>query len=721
MMVLAGRSPLAAGQTPPSALAPAHPTAVATRVARAPELDGRLSDPLWQLAPPITNFRQIEPQQGERATERTEVHILYTRKAVFFGVQCYDSDPKGIVATQLRRDVSQELDDYFEILIDSSDDHRDAYVFQFNPLGTQRQGTITNEQGGHGNDYELGWDGLWSVVARITPRGWSATVEIPFTNLNFMKTTAVVWGLNFKRFIRRKNETDLWAAYRREFGFMKVSEAGTLRGIADIDSGRLLIVKPYGVAGADRLDPGGTRNLTTGGVDVKYGLRSNLVANLTANTDFGEAEADEQQFNLTPYKLFYPETREFFQENASTFNFATGLSDQLYYSRRIGIDSTTGEVVPIDGGGKIAGTLGSYEVGLLDVQTRARGPSPAANYSVVRVKRSLFGDSYLGFMGSDKQSGSAASQDNLAGGVDARVVALKNLVLTGYAAKSRSPGLEGGDSDVGAQVSYTTDWVQFQAMQDKVGPNFNPAIGFVNRTDVNERFVDLNLAPRPHLPGVRELNFEGFLDHAPDTRGVLQSQEWQGTFRIYWNNGAYSDDDLWHVYTQRITTPFNIYKNVVIPPGIYHFARHQITYGSPQDRRLTYSLFDTFGSYYGGRLNEARVRGAYMPSPHWSATSSLLWDKFNLRQASFSVLLASAELNYSLTRLLSASVLTQVDTADQQALSVNFRLRYNYRPNSDMYFIYNHGTAFASIAAGNPIPAREDRIEFKITRSFFTP
>lgn len=700
----------------------APPVAYATLVDRPPRMDGKLDDPLWRSAQPITNFKQIEPNEGQPPTEKTEVRVLYTREAVYFGIMCYDSNSKGIVATELRRDLPQNLDDYFEILIDSSHDHRNAYVFQFNLLGTQSNGLITDEQGGGGSqDYVLGWDGIWIDQTKITRQGWSATVEIPFMNLNFMQTQNVIWGMNFKRFIRRKNEEDLWTAYRREYGFTKVSEAGELKGITNIGSGRLLIVKPYAVAGVDHLNPGGTQNLTTGGLDIKYGLRSNLVANLTGNTDFGQAEVDQQQFNLTPYKLFYPETRDFFLENASTFNFATGLNDLLFYSRQIGIDPVTGEVVPIDGGAKITGTLGPYEVGFLDVKTRAEGPNPFANYGVVRVKRTLFGDSYVGFMGTDKKSGSATDPYNRAEGVDTRLVFLKNLIFSGYAAKTESPGLRGGDSNVGGQVSYTTDWLQFQAMQDNIGPNFNPEVGFVNQANLNQRNVDLNLAPRPNIPGVRELNFEGFIYYAPNTTNVLQTQEWQGTLRILWNNGAYTDDDLWDVFTQRIVQPFNIYKNIFIPPGIYHFARHQITFGSPQDRRLTYSLFERFGTYYTGHLNEARIRTTYRPTPHFSTATSVLWDKFNLKQGNFSVVLANLQANYAFTRFFTTSTLVQVDTADPQAVSVNFRMRYNYRPNSDIFLIYNLGTAFASLAAGNPIPLRENRIELKITRSFFTP
>src|SRR5262245_44494699 len=295
-------------------------TAEATYVEVAPKLDGTLDDPLWQSAKVIADFRQREPNEGQPATEKTEVRILYTRRAVYFGIHCYDSLPSGIIATELRRDTTQDLDDYFEILIDSTHDRRGAYVFQVNPLGTQSDGLIVEGQGDADDqgDFDRGWDGVWTSEARITSEGWAATVEIPFTTLNFSNSVDVTWGLNFKRFIRRKNEEDLWSAYRRTFGITQVSEAVDLLGIRNIGSGRLFVVKPYGLTRYDKQSGQGPLFPLTGGVDVKYGVTEKFVLNLTGNTDFADAEVDLQPFNLTPFKVFIPEKRQFFLENAGT-------------------------------------------------------------------------------------------------------------------------------------------------------------------------------------------------------------------------------------------------------------------------------------------------------------------------------------------------------------------------------------------------------------------
>ena len=707
-------------------------SARAIRVDRAPRLDGTLEDPVWQQASPIADFLQREPFEGQNPTEQTEVRILYSRRGVYFGITCFDSEPARIVATELRRDVSQALDDYFEIVIDSAHDRRNAYVFQINPLGTQRDALITEEQRTDPSvgDGDSGWDGVWTSEARITQHGWTATVAIPFSTLNFMQSRDVLWGINFKRFIRRKNEEDLWSGWKRVYGAARISQAGELHGISNIGSGRLFIVKPYGLTGFSHFPASsagtgfrpGLNALTTGGVDVKLGLRSNLVANFTANTDFADADVDTQQFNLTPYKLFFPEKRPFFLENAGVFSFPLGLdfNDLLFFSRQIGIDPVTGEEVPVNGGGRVTGSLGNFELGAMDVNTRTSGPNPWANFALTRLKRALWSGSYVGAMGIDKRSGKASDSFNQTAGADTRLVFFRNLVVNGYAAQSRTPGISSGQYNIGAGFNYESNWFEALYQNRKVGPNFNPEVGFLERSDCICNFLDLNLKPRPRIRSLRELNFEGFVFHAPDTHHILQSQEWQGTFRAEFNNGAYTDDDILDVFTQRLTTPFNIYKNVSIPAGEYHWVRHQITYGSPQDRRLTVRLFERFGGYYDGKLNEARIRGTWRAGERLSFDFGEQWNRFRLPipAGDFSVLFGNFQANYSFSRFLTLSSIIQMDTANREAASANVRLRWNYRPDSDLYVIYTAGQRFASLVAANPPQFYENRLAIKWTYSW---
>src|SRR5205085_1177860 len=460
----------------------------------------------------------------------------------------------------------------------------------------------------------------------------------------------------------------------------------------------------------------------TGGVDVKYGLSSNLLLNLTGNTDFADTEVDLQPFNITPFRVFIPEKRQFFLENAGVFNFALGDQDQLFFSRQIGIDPITGNQVPVNGGAKLTGTLGRLELGVMDVDTRSSGPNPYSNFSIVRLKESLWPGSYVGVMGIDKRSGNTLDSFNQTGGADTRLVFFKDWIVDAHMAGTQSPGNPSGASDLGASLTYRSNWLEGLVERRKTGPNFNPEVGFVERTDSNETRGDLTLKARPKIAGVRELQFEGFLLHAPDTRGAVFSQEWLTSFYAEFNNGGYTDNDIVHPFTQLITTPFHIYKNIFIPNGLYHFTRHQVSYGSREDRRFTYNFTERFGSFYGGRLNELSIQSNYRANAKFSIGTSGTWDRFRLPlpNGNFSVVLASLQGNYSFNRFLTFTSLIQMDTSNTQAASANLRLRYNYRPDSDLYVIYNVGTQFASIAPSNPPQVRETRFAVKWTY-FFAP
>jgi hypothetical protein len=710
--------------------APRLPVVQAVRVEHPPRMDGALKDSIWSQATPITDFRQREPFEGKPATEKTEARIVYTRNEIYFGIECRVSIPHSEAATQLRRDVTQELDDYFEIIIDSRHDRRNAYVFQINPLGTQRDALITDEQQvSETQDGDPGWDGVWTSEARTNENGWTATVEIPFSTLNFMRSQDVVWGINFKRFIRSKNEEDLWSGWRRTFGAKKVSQAGELRGITNIGSGRLFIIKPYGLAGLSHLPQNtsarglnpGTSSIYTGGLDVKLGIRSSLVANLTGNTDFADSDVDVQQFNLTPYRIFFPEKRQFFLENAGVFDFSMGgsIPDELFFSRQIGIDPITGQEVPINGGAKITGSLGGFELGVMDVDTRSSGPNPYANYAVVRAKRSLWSaGSYLGVMGVDKRSGNLTDPFNQAEGFDGRLVFFKDLVVRGHAVQTRTPGLSNGQTNLGIETDFNSNWLDLTFDHRKIGRNFNPEVGFIERNDCLCDHADANVKVRPQTANLRELGFEAFLFHGPDTRGAVETQEWQTTFRAMFNNGSYTDDDIADVFAQRLTTPFNIYRNVFIPVGVYNWARHQLTYGTAEDRRLTVRFFERFGGYYDGRLNEARIKATYRPNERLALSFAPQWNRFRLLEGNFSVVFGALETDYAFSRFVSLSTILQIDTANDQAMSGNIRLRWNYRPDSDLFVIYTAGQRFASLAATNPAQFYEHRFVVKYTYSF---
>jgi hypothetical protein len=674
------------------------------------------ADEVWTSAAEVTGFKQREPFEGKPATEQTSVRVLYDKHSLYFLIACYDAEPQRIVATELRRDADLSVNDYFTVLISPNHDGRSGYEFSVNPLGTQADALIADQ--GRVND--INWDGIWSSSARIDEKGWTAILAIPFSTLNFKTSQDVSLGINFRRFIRRKNEEDLWQSYLRIYGLERISQAGELAHLEDIGSGRLLVFKPYALTGVSSDDVHGTQALHSTGFDFKYGLRSNLVANVTVNTDFADADIDPQRFNPTPFKILLPEKRPFFLENSGTFMVGDREGTNLFFSRQIGIDPNSGQQVPLDVGAKLTGAAGRFDFGLLEAETRESGPNPQANYVVARAKTRMFSESYVGVIGIDKESGSQLDPYNRAAGADANFILFRKLAVSGFWARTFSSplALRGNDWAATADVTYNSNLIQAEALRAIVQPNFNPEVGFVERTDLVTNFVDLNLSPRPKTGPVREYDFEGFFRYEPDTHDVLQTQEWQTTFRALFHNGSYTDDDLFDNFIQRLNTPFNIFGNVFIPAGLYHFDRHQLTWGSNTSKPFVYRFFERFGTYYNGTLNEFRVRGTYHANAHLSFNAVPEWDRFKLNNQIYDVKVGSAGASYSFNRFVTTSALVQLNSVDQNPWSLNLRLRYTYRPDSDLFVIYNIGNQFNSLAAGNPVLAQQKRLSIKLTYSF---
>src|SRR6184192_3680353 len=376
------------------------PVAIALRTTEAIRLDGRLDEPAWQRAPPIGVLRQREPVENNEPSEDTVVRVLYNDDALYIGVVSHDRSPREIVSTQLTRDANLEVDDRITVILDPFFDHRNGFFFQVNPAGARSDGQVSNNSESLSRD----WDGIWNAAARISDEGWVAEIEIPFKTLRF-KSGQTVWGFNIERQIKRRQETDRWAAPRQNIWIGNLAEAGRLEGLDGIRQGLGLDVRPYVSGGAENSD--GT---FTGGIDIFKNVTSNLNAAVTVNTDFAETEADIRQVNLTRFPLFFPEKRTFFLEGAGVFDVA-GLANTTdirpFFSRRIGLveNADTGDTVtvPLRLGIKLSGRQSDYNIGVLDVETGSQA-DPALpggfvsrqNLFAARVSRNILQQSWIG-------------------------------------------------------------------------------------------------------------------------------------------------------------------------------------------------------------------------------------------------------------------------------------------------------------------------------------
>lgn len=299
------------GQLVPSGQPTAVPRVVtAVQATETPHLNGDL-DQTWSHAALITTLRQQFPHEGTQPTQHTEIRVLYDSKNLYIGVHCFDSSPKKIVATELQRDGTFKTDDYVSFLISPNNDGQSGYIFTVNPLGTQFDSYISEE----GILLDPNWNGIWHSDAHITSDGWTATLAIPFATMNFKASPDATIGFNVLRFIRRNNEKDLWQSWRIIYGLYRISEAGEIGGLKHIGHGRLILLQPFALGGfitnpngdlpgqtpASSNSQNNIQSQKSAGFNFKYGLRSNLVANLTVNPDFSNAEVDQQYVNTTPF------------------------------------------------------------------------------------------------------------------------------------------------------------------------------------------------------------------------------------------------------------------------------------------------------------------------------------------------------------------------------------------------------------------------------------
>ncbi len=318
----------------------------AIRIEEPVEVDGRLTEKVWRTEP-ARGFTQSDPQDGSPATEETEVWVAYDAKAIYFAAFCYDSNPQGISFLLGRRD-SRVDSDWFIVAIDPHFDRQTGYLFGVNPAGAIQDAALSNDV-----DQDFSWDGVWEAKTALSDRGWSLEIKVPFNQIRFPKKDKYTWGVNFRRVIKRKNETVSFSwVPKSEPAF--VSRFALLEGLEGISPGRHVEILPYSV-GQSQFRPAeegnpfetGARHRANLGLDAKLGLSSNFTLDMSFNPDFGQVEVDPAVINLSAYETYYQEKRPFFIEGASIFNgFGRGgvhidaninwPSPRFFYSRRIG-------------------------------------------------------------------------------------------------------------------------------------------------------------------------------------------------------------------------------------------------------------------------------------------------------------------------------------------------------------------------------------------------
>jgi len=694
---------------PPPPIAPAvisrdasgRATIRAVRVTTPLRIDGALDEPLYTSVLPISDFIQQEPREGEPATEKTELWVAFDDNNVYVSFRCWESEPDRVVANEMRRDGPNlwQGNDLVAFSFDTFRDRRNSFNFITNALGAREDGQVTNERQWNGD-----WNTVWDVRARRFEGGWTAEAAIPFKSLRYQPGRAQIWGFNAFRTNRWKNEISYITrvpAARGQSGLYQGSVAAALVGLEPRSGSRTLELKPYAISDLKTVRAGAppVANDVSGdaGLDVKYGLTQNLTADLTYNTDFAQIEADEQQVNLTRFSLFFPEKREFFLENQGLFAFGGAAAGGfqaagsdvpiLFYSRRIGLND--GRPVPIVAGGRTTGRVGRYSLGLIDIQTGNDPGVRSTNFSVVRLKRDLFRRSNVGLLLTGRSVGQSGSGTNGVYGFDSTFGLFDNLNVNAYWARSQTDSRRGKDTSFRGQIDYQGDRYGAQLEQLEVGDNFNPEVGFVRRRDMRRSSGLFRFSPRPtRIASVRRFFSQGSIDYVTNGAGHLETRESNGEFAIEFQNSDRLSVSLTDTY-EFLPRPFAIAPDITLPVGGYRYDNLHVQMNLGQRRRMSGNVALDRGSFYNGEKTTISLsRGRMGAGSRLSFEPAYQLNMVDLAEGSFTNQLVGSRVTYTMTPQMFTSALLQYNSSSH-AVSANVRLRWEYRPGSEFFVVFN--------------------------------
>jgi hypothetical protein len=685
-----------------------RPVAQATRVAIAPRIDGRLDDPVWIQARVIGGFVQHEPFDGQPATERTEVRILFDHDAIYIGARLFDSDPAGIVRGEIRRDADLKEQDSFLIVLDTYLDRQNGFVFGTTPAGVEHDGQVFKEgEGGFGGPSgtgagasgvtgaaNLNWDGTWTVETSIDSAGWSAEFRIPFETLRYAGGATQQWGLNIARYIRRKNEEVFWAPMARQYSFYRVSQAGTLEAL-EPPARRIATITPYvlGTLSRNYLTSLDTETRGELGGDAKFGVTPSLTADLTYNTDFAQVEVDEQQINLTRYNLFFPEKRPFFLENAGTFAVGTPQSVELFFSRRIGIAGN--RAVPLLGGGRLTGKIGGVTVGFLDLQTErvdevGLPEIDPSNFAVARVLQELPGRSRVGAIAVSRVNTDSTGDHNVTVGADARIGIGNQISIDAYAAHSETPDRERASNAFNVSGGYTGRLWEVGLAYRQVDPDFNPEVGYLERPTF--RFYNARVLRHlrtPHISWFREARPHITFRQYDDIDGAPQSRLVHMDSHFLFANGAFFETPI-NLVREGLREPFDLGDGVVVPVGVYDWVEWNPSFNTNLSAPYSLAGEAVVGGFYTGNRVGVSSTFTARPNEKFSTSVRVSYENLDLEEGAFDRVLIRLRLAYAFSPRMYVQTLTQWN--DQtRTFSANLRFGWLGPAGTGLFVVYNEG------------------------------
>ncbi|MBI3788704.1 MAG: carbohydrate binding family 9 domain-containing protein, partial [Ignavibacteriales bacterium] len=659
-------------------------------------LDGVVNEPAWDAIQPFP-MTMYSPKHPGEPTERTEFRIAYDDDYLYISGRMYDSDPSGVQANSLVRDIDRG-GDFMNVFLDTFTDKQSMVAFMTTPAGNRLDAEVINDA--EGDDFwNIGWNSYWDCAVTQNNEGWFAEMRIPFSSLRFQDDHGkVVFGFIIHRLINRKNERDIFPdiAPKKAFSGWKASLAQeiVLEGIYRKNP---VYFSPYVLGGNEYSTLVNTNNLGYAsqekfakelGFDLKYGFTNNMTLDLTANTDFAQVESDDQQINLTRYSLFYPERRQFFQERSGIFDFKYAGQNRLFHSRKIGL-TDDGKPVRILGGARMVGRVGDWDLGFLDMQTEKNFGLPSENFSVLRLRRNIINqDSHIGSMITGRFGNDGSY--NVAVGVDGRIrVFDADYFSTQIIQLSRN---DLAKQDFFRQSVLNLDWERRTAeglggnlTALYVGDQYDPGIGFNLRKGITGVggnilygwFVNENPVFRKHTPSLSWGVFVRNGDHS------IESSTVGGTWTVDLKSGTSASLTV-NSMQENLWDQLQFSDKAIVPAGKYTFYNVKATYFISPGYLLRSNFTVEDGTFYDGNRFSLDIAPTWNISRYLEIGGEYLFNRirFSNRNQELNAHIGRIRIQGALNSQFSVILLTQYNS-EANIVGSNIRVRYNFREGVD--------------------------------------
>lgn len=669
----------------------------------APILDGKLDDSAWQQADVVTDFHQNRPGDHATPSEPTELYVVYTSDALYVAARMYDSDPDLISAPTLRHGQGLPFDDRLVIILDPFNQGRAGYRFETNLNGVRHDALYTSS-----SSFTLDWNTIWATATSVDGNSWIAEVEIPFKSLPF-DPSLDTWGFNFGRGIRRRNEEMAWVSLDRSYN---PTIMGEMTGMEGMDQGVGLDIVPSFAAIRQRLfSPSDSDENFEPSLDAFYRLTSSLNAALTINTDFSATEVDNRQINLGRFNLFFSEKRDFFNNDSDLFQFGniSGMAGgnsassggsrenaKPYFSRKLGL-SATGAPVDLNYGGRISGRVGRFNIGALAIRQDENAGVDSSDMLITRVSANVLDDSRIGFIYTDGDPTSDIK--NSVAGVDFQYI--NNQLSNGrrlqgnvFFQQSDTQGLDGDDASYGFGLAYpASEEFRTRFGYKVVEDNFNPAMGFVNRSNIEDLTADVGYT---HFfeSGPFQTAFGGIdMQRIELIDGGLQTEVF--SYRLLELETTSRDRiSLNHFESKEVVrNTFAIFRQtgneVYIQPGNYDFGETQIGFNIAGQREFSGSVNYRTGDFFNGERVNVNGSFTWNQSRYFSMSLRYDWNDIELPQGNFTTRLSGVNSQVAFSPNLYWISLIQYDNVSEE-IGINTRLQWVPRAGQEAFIVLNH-------------------------------